>query len=230
LRSKLQGGGLLQEGRPVRKALGIFAKDPRPGKVKTRLCPPLRPSEAAGLYRASLQETVAAMAAEPFDQVLFYSGGADFFREAFPGVAALPQGEGDLGERMSRALGRLHQRGAQKAALIGSDSPDLPPAVVEVAFAALEEAEFVTAPARDGGYVLVGSRREFPLMFRDIPWSTPDVLAATRRRAAKLALSYREVPGWEDFDDLESLRRLIGRSPGSATGRLAVEILQRHGL
>lgn len=192
--------------------------------------PPLRPAEAAALYRASLKETVAAMAAGPYDFVLFHSGGDGYFREAFPGVTALPQGEGDLGERMSRALGRLHQRGAQAAALIGSDSPDLPLTVLEGAFAALGEAEFVTAPARDGGYVLVGARRNFPGMFRDIPWSTPGVLEATRWRATELSLRYREVSGWEDFDDLESLRRLIARSPGSATARLAAEILQRHGL
>jgi rSAM/selenodomain-associated transferase 1 len=214
----------------LKRTLGIFAKEPLLGKVKTRLCPPLRAPEATALYRASLLETVAEMNSGTFDLVLFHSGCSDYFREEFPLLTVLPQGKGDLGERMSRALECLHRMGVERAALVGSDSPDLPLSLVEEAFAALEEAEFVTAPARDGGYVLVGARRNFPLMFKDIPWSSPWVMATTRRRAAELALDYREVSGWEDFDDLESLRRLIVRSPASVTARLAAEILRRHGL
>jgi hypothetical protein len=211
----------------VKKAvLGIFAKEPVAGRVKTRLCPPLSAAEAADLYRCSLEETVAALGGAGCDLVLFYDGEADYFRQAFPGLRLIPQGEGDLGERMERALRTLLAGGSAAAALIGSDTPDLPVALVEAAFAALREADVVVAPARDGGYVLVGERRHVPELFCGIPWSTAGVLAATRQRAA--AADFREIGGWEDVDDLPSLRRLVERSPGSRTAQYLRRRLSRY--
>jgi rSAM/selenodomain-associated transferase 1 len=214
----------------MKAALGIFAKEPVAGRVKTRLSPPLSPAEAAGFYRSCLEETVAAMRGAGFDPVLFYDGDTGYFRRAFPGIRLLPQGEGDLGARMERALRTLLAGGCEAAALIGSDTPDLPIGMVEAAFAALREAEVVIAPAADGGYVLVGERRHVPELLRNIPWSTDGVLAATRQRAADLAIDYREVGDWEDVDDLPSLRRLLARSPASAAARHAARLLVRHGL
>jgi hypothetical protein len=213
----------------MRTALGIFAKEPVPGRVKTRLCPPLSAEEAARFYLASLTETVQVMAKAAFFPLIFFSGREGFFRRHFPGVPLICQGEGNLGERMERALLRL-LRDRDAAALIGSDSPDLPPSLVSEAFVALEENEFVTVPSRDGGYVLVGERRHHPELFRDIPWSTDAVLEATRGRAAEKGVTYREVGGWDDVDDLASLRRLVRRSPDSTTGRFAREILSSHRL
>jgi rSAM/selenodomain-associated transferase 1 len=210
--------------------LGIFAKEPVAGRVKTRLCPPLSAAEAAAFYRSCLEETVAAMGGAGFDLVLFFEGEADYFRRAFPGLRLLPQGEGDLGERMERALRTLFADGFGAAALIGSDTPDLPVALVEEAFVVLRHADVVVAPAGDGGYVLVGERRHVPELFRDIPWSTAGVLAATRQRAVDLEVDFREAGGWEDIDDLVSLQRLLVRSPGSAAARHAAGLLARHGL
>jgi hypothetical protein len=214
----------------MRTALGVFAKEPLPGLVKTRLSPPLTGEEAAQLYRACLEETVAALGALPCDLVLFYAGGEAFFRENFPEVRLLPQGKGGLGGRMERALGLLLGEGYAAAALVGSDAPDLPPALVAEAFAALRSAEVVTVPARDGGYVLVGESRHRPELFRGIPWSSGGVLAATRRRAREAGAAYREVGAWEDVDDLAALRRLLQRSPRSTTARLAQALLARYGL
>jgi len=76
----------------------------------------------------------------------------------------------------------------------------------------------------------VGESRHRPELFRGIPWSSDGVLAATRRRAEEAGVTYREVGAWEDVDDLASLRRLLERSPGSATARLAHTLLARHGL
>lgn len=210
--------------------LGVFAKEPVAGRVKTRLCPPLSAAEAAGFYRVCLEETVATMGGAGFDLVLFYDGADDYFHRAFPGLRCIPQGAGDLGERMERALRALLASGSGAAALIGSDTPDLPAALVAEAFTALRQADVVVAPARDGGYVLVGERRHVPELFRDIPWSTAGVLAATRRRAAELKVDCREVGGWEDVDDLPSLQRLLLRSPGSTAARHAAGLLAQYGL
>lgn len=214
------GGGL--DGSTV----GIFAKEPIPGRVKTRLCPPLTPVQAAQLYRVSLVETVSVMSAAGFDPVVFYAGDEAFFRRSFPGVRLLPQREGNLGERMERALETLLRESAA-AVLIGSDSPDLPPSHVKKAFDVLEEVEFVTAPSLDGGYALVGERRHHPELFRHIPWSTDAVLDVTRRRAMEESVSYGEITPWDDVDDLISLKRLVQRSPASATARYARRILSQ---
>jgi uncharacterized protein len=217
----------LGEGLTLGVAIGVFAKQPVVGQVKTRLCPPLTATQAAQLYEQSLLETMAQLGGLPLELVLFYSGQGEWFRRAFPGIRLIPQGDGDLGKRMARALATL--LGEWKtAALVGSDSPDLPPALIGQAVAALAEGELVTIPARDGGYVLIGESRHRPEFFTDIPWSTAQVLTATRQRAAELSVAYREVGVWEDIDDLASLLRLIERSPTSPTARLARQLLGRN--
>ncbi len=202
--------------------LGVFAKEPVPGKVKTRLCPPLSADEAAALYRVSLEETLSSMGVTSASLVVFYDGREAFFRAAFPGIALIDQGQGDLGCRLDRAFALLFDRGAAAAVIIGSDSPDLPPELAEDAFAALERHDCVIAPSRDGGYVLVGQRRHHPGLFRNIPWSSSRVLEQTRRNIAALQIGCHELASWEDIDDIPSLRRLIERSPHSATARFAV--------
>ena len=218
----------IDHGRCRLPALGIFAKEPRPGHVKTRFCPPLTPEEAAHLYQVSLFETLERMGQAWFASTLFHAGAPDWFAAHCPGLPRRLQGEGDLGRRLERGLAYLLGQGAPAAALIGSDSPDLPVEQVEAAFALLETAEVVTIPAADGGYVLIGMRHLYPELFRDMPWSTPELLAATRYRAQTLGLDYREFPPWEDLDDLAALRRLIERSPHSATARHALAHLPRH--
>ncbi len=207
------------------RLLGIFVKEPIAGKVKTRLCPPLQPEESAELYRIAMQESIGRFVAGPVPVVLFYAGSEDYFREAFPAVPLWPQHPGDLGQRMDEALRLLLETGCRAAALIGSDSPDLPVEQVADAFDALAERDAVTIPAGDGGYVLVGTSRPCPEIFADIPWSTGEVLTLTRQRAAQASIDYYEVGGWDDIDDLASLQALLKRSPGSLTACFVKEKL-----
>lgn len=206
-------------------SLGIFVKDPVPGQVKTRMVPPLTPEEAAGLYRMALQETIENACSGPFRVVLFHDGGKDFFRNTFPELPLLPQKGKTLGERMTNALAMLLTEGCAAAGLIGSDSPDLPVALLTKAFATLEQSDAVTIPARDGGYVFVGTSRPCPQLFTEIPWSTSEVRQATHSRAERAALRYREIGEWEDIDDVASLQSLCERSPASATVQYALSNL-----
>lgn len=201
----------------MKKILGIFVKEPIPGRVKTRLSPPLKPEQAAALYRTALHETVERILKTDYEVVLFFAGQEDYFEKAFPQLTRVRQSDGDLGVRMTAALDRLHQSGPAVAALIGSDSPDLPLAQLETAFTALAGNDVVTIPARDGGYVLIGSRRPVPEVFQAIDWSTDKVLTQTRHRAVIAGLCYSEVGGWDDVDDIASLQRLLVRSPESET-------------
>jgi len=212
----------------VAPILGIFAKAPISGRVKTRLCPPLTADEAAALFRTSLAETVNRMRGGRFATIIFHDGPEEFFRRAFPQLPRLPQGPGDLGARMQRALSEMLAQGYSAAALIGSDSPDLPVGWVEQAFLLLRQTDIVTIPAYDGGYALIGLRRPQPALFHNIPWSTAEVLTATRCRAEELAASYRELPAWEDVDDFAALQRLVQRSPDSATAVFARTRLARY--
>lgn len=222
-------GPLAKFGPGPARLVGIFVKEPIPGRVKTRLCPPLEPGEAARLYEVAMHESVARLVDAGLPSVIFYSGNEAYFRHTFPNLPRLPQSTGDLGERMHQALATLLATGCEAAALIGSDSPDLPLEQVEAALAVLVENDAVTIPAEDGGYVLIGASRPLPELFRNVPWSTSGVLDATRRKVEANGLCYREIGGWQDLDDLDTLRALVTRAPKSATGRHILKHL-RHRL
>jgi len=204
--------------------LGIFVKEPRAGEVKTRLCPPLTATQAAELYAIALQETIERMAAGPWSLQLFVAGTESWFAERFSALPRHPQVGSDLGARMQQALQQLLIEN-ERAALIGSDSPDLPLALIKQAFAELASHQAVSVPAADGGYVLIGARKSCPPLFEAIPWSTAGVLQATRERALACGIDYVEIGGWEDIDDANSLKRLLQRSPQAATARYAAALL-----
>lgn len=192
-------------------AVALFAKVPRAGSVKTRLCPPLTSAEAAAVARICLEATLRRFpAAAPAAWTLFLEGDPEPWLErlaAGAGVRIAPQGGGDLGARLARAFRALHGAGARRAVAIGSDSPTLDPSRISQALDRLEHADAVLGPARDGGYYLIGIRPGRESLFEGIPWSTPRVAAETRRRAAESGWTMAELPEWYDVDDAEDLRR-----------------------
>lgn len=201
--------------------LGIFAKQPRPGQVKTRLSPPLYPAEAAALYAVALRETATRLMSGTARPVLCCTGRRAWFARNFPGMPLLPQGRGDLGARLARTTAAMFAAGGSPVGVIGSDSPDLPLALVDQAFAALAGADAAAVPCADGGFALLTLRRPVPALFSGLPWSTPAVLGALQRRATELGLRLATVGSWDDLDDLPSLQRLLQRSPACATARYA---------
>jgi rSAM/selenodomain-associated transferase 1 len=202
-----------------RAALIIFAKAPIPGQVKTRLCPPLTPDEAATLQGSfvldTLERTKAATAAYklPLDRYLACAPSCThvFFKilEERHGVRLLNQEGVDLGARMDHAFSTVFAMGYRRALLVGTDVPSLPLEHYRQALEQLERHELVLNPALDGGYVLIGLKRPAPELFRDIPWSTDRVCALTQARAAELHLSTALLPPWRDVDTLEDLQALI---------------------
>ena len=200
------------------RILGVFAKQPLPGMVKTRLCPPLTQEQAADLYRVCLQETVTRMQSlVGCELAICYSGDKDWFANTFPGVRLVPQCGRDLGERMARSLSDWLAAGYKAALLIGSDAPDLPLERIEQAFSALENADLVHGPALDGGFYLVGETIHHQQLFQEIPWSTAEVLKQTLVKAAQLGLRSVLLEPWDDLDDLPALLRLVARTPQSST-------------
>ena len=194
-------------------AVAILAKAPVPGRVKTRLTPPLAPEEAARVARASLLATLRRFVpAAPASFALFIDGAVDPTIRALAaglGVGIFPQSEGDLGSRLRAAFGFLRGRGAQVTLALGSDSPTLDPGRVSEAIDALKRHDLVVGPSEDGGYYLIGTRGEQGAIFEEIPWSTPDVTSTTLERARRLGLSACVLPEWYDVDDPETLLRAV---------------------
>ncbi len=211
--------------RESRPALTVFAKQPCPGTVKTRFCPPLRPDEAAELYTTALQETVERLSSAPCSLLICYVGDRAWFDRTFPGMHLLSQGDGDLGHRLTTTSKALFKSGSGPLLLVGSDSPDLPLEIVTEALSALAQADVVITPCQDGGYAMIGLRQAQPELFEQIPWSTAEVLKTTRQRAAELGLDYYETAVWDDLDDLPALHRLLHRSPESQTAQHALRRL-----
>lgn len=208
----------------VSRVLGVFAKEPVSGQVKTRLSPPLSMEQAAELYSHALQETIDNMSGGDFDLVICHAGDEAYFRRAFSGCTLYEQQGDDLGARMDSALRHFLSQGYRQAMLIGSDSPDLPRDMVERGFAELEHSALVLAPAHDGGYVLIGESCHHPCLFENMPWSSEDVLSQTLQRADAQGIDYRLLPEWDDLDDLEALRRFLQRSPDSTTAKYLREL------
>lgn len=200
-------------------ALAIFAKAPVPGQVKTRLCPPLTPDEAATLHGSfvldALERTRTAVTKLklPIDRYLACAPSSTpaFFKimEERQAVTLLDQVGEDLGARMHGAFEALFARGYQSAMIVGTDVPSLPLDHYKQALERLQTADLVLGPAHDGGYYLIGLNKPVPALFEGIPWSTAGVLPLTREKAERLGLRVALLPNWRDVDTIEDLQALI---------------------
>ncbi|MEJ2093487.1 MAG: TIGR04282 family arsenosugar biosynthesis glycosyltransferase [Syntrophobacterales bacterium] len=206
-------------GRPV---LIIFAKEPRPGQVKTRLCPPLSPQAAARLYGQFLEDVLEEMAGLPqLPVAVAYAPEAarPFFQNLVaPDAPLVAQAGEDLGERLRQAFAWGFAQGAASVLIRNSDSPDLPGSLVLEAkeFLAGGRAQVVLGPCPDGGYYLVGLKTPQPRLFQDINWSSSSVLADTLAQAGRLGLKVHLLPSWLDIDTIADLQALV-RSPRNPT-------------
>jgi len=200
---------------PHPRAVGLFAKPVVPGQVKTRLTPPLTPEQAAHLYGAFLGDLAAMLDAtsDRYDWVVFSTAPQaqrNTWPEGAPPPPAVERQKGDdLGGRMDHALAvLLKPEGRRAAVLIGSDAPTVGPDLLDLAFARLEDHDLVFGPSWDGGYYLVGANAPRGEVFRDIVWSTPEVLSETIKRVRAHELRAAFLPPWYDVDEAADMRFL----------------------
>ena len=195
-----------------RRAIAVFAKCPVPGRVKTRLVPPLESGEAAGLARAFLADTARLLARARAEQKTIYfapdAGARDIAGIVGERFELTPQGGGDLGERLERAADREFERGCDALVILGADTPTLPLELVELAFAALAAADVVLGPAFDLGYYLVGLGRPAAAIFQGIRWGSEEVLPASLAAIRGAGLRLAVLPPFHDVDRIEDLRFL----------------------
>jgi len=211
------------------QVLLIFAKQPISGQVKTRLTPPLTGPQAATLYAFAQGETIHQLQHVNYSTVICYSGEKGYFQQRYPECQLMAQGDGDLGQRLQRMFRHQFNQNVDKICVVGTDSPDLPPDWLLKAFDQLNCCDTVTISALDGGYVLLGARRDCAPLFEQISWSSAEVLQQTCQRAKEFGYSYREIDQWQDIDDLPSLRSFIERSGSTPTGRYAQRCLRSLG-
>jgi hypothetical protein len=191
----------------MRNRLILMVKEPVAGRVKTRLACEVGTAAALRFYRAVSANLIRRLGDDPrWQLVLAVSPDSAVHSGSWPAaIARIPQGTGDLGERMGRLL-RL--RGSRATIVIGSDIPGVRPAHIAEAFRKLGSADAVFGPAEDGGYWLVGMKphRTAPAMFRNVRWSSPHALSDTLANLEGRRVAFTET--LEDVDDAAALQRI----------------------
>ena len=188
-----------------------MAKEPVPGRVKTRFAPEITLGEAAALYQCMIEDRINEVSMlEGMDLAIAFTPAAA--RTAFSsfvpsGFALFAQRGRGLGERMQNIFADSFASGYHAVTIIGSDSPDLPNQALQDAFRLLlaDGTDVVLGPSHDGGYYLVGMRKPHPELFVDIPWSTDRVLQVTLKRAGGLGLKTGLLSWWNDLDTFADL-------------------------
>ena len=187
-------------------ALIIFTRNPELGKVKTRLAKTIGDEKALIVYNDLLLHTKNETKAIKCDKFVFYDSvivkediwSQDFYQKK-------RQSTGDLGQRMQDAFASLFEMGYQNCIIIGSDLLDLKAMLIETAFKKLKDHDVVIGPAEDGGYYLLGLKKNNTLIFQNKDWGTSTVFEATVRDLATLKVCLLDT--LNDIDTFDDLKR-----------------------
>ena len=228
-------------------ALAVMTKAPRAGRVKTRLVPPLTTEEAAQLNACFLRDTANAIAEATSDiarGIAVYTpiGAEDAYSDILPHDfdLLLQRGNG-FGERLAAANEDLFRIGFASVCLIDSDSPTVSAECYTQAvnLLSVQNDRMVLGPSDDGGYYLIGMKKNHHRLFEEVNWSTERVLDQTVQRAAELKLVVEFLPACYDVDDRTTLWRvcdelLVNNSRSTidtapATRAFLREIIEREG-
>jgi len=211
----------------------VFTRYPEPGAAKTRLIPTLGAEASARLQRDMTSRLLALADSlcrerEVKLEVRFTGGEERRMAAIFGGHRTYrPQGEGDLGERMRRAIRHAFAESVEGVVVVGTDCPGLDRSVLAAALDALRAHDVVLGPATDGGYYLIGLRADQPNLFRGIDWGTDRVLAQTLARLLRARRTCHLLAPLSDVDrpeDLPLWERTAARASDTVPPRLSVII------
>nr|WP_319393792.1 TIGR04282 family arsenosugar biosynthesis glycosyltransferase [uncultured Desulfobacter sp.] len=212
----------------------VFVKAPEKGRVKTRLAKGVGETAALALYRCFVMDVLDMVRSTPWALRVYYTPD-----NAFDPVRTwlgddpdlFSQKGATLGEKMENALADTFAAGYDRAVLIGSDLPDLPPGIIDTAFKGLEQCSAAIGPSRDGGYYLIGFTAEgfTPRIFHGIPWSTNQVFDLTLTRLKKYHVSHYTLPVWQDIDTREDLSFLTLDPSGKTAVHTTNYLLKQGG-
>lgn len=197
----------------MKKKLIIFIKYPEPGKVKTRLAKTIGSKKAALIYKRLIIRTVkkvSSLQRRDIEIIIAYTPkskktrtvkliGKHFIYHLQKGI--------NLGERLINALKFGFLNGVEKIIIIGSDCPQINQSLIKDAIGKLSRHDVVIGPSADGGYYLIGLKKENSSLFKEMPWSTPQVLKKTLNKIRKANLSCKLLPVRSDIDTYEDFKK-----------------------
>jgi rSAM/selenodomain-associated transferase 1 len=186
-------------------ALIIFTRNPKLGKVKSRLAKTIGEEKALEIYKDLLQHTFSVTQNLECEKFVFYDTQIikkDKWKNTI--YHKKLQIGNDLGERMQNALQELFHLGYKNCIIVGSDLFDLQSKHINEAFAKLESNDVVIGPAEDGGYYLLGLTNIIPAIFTNKNWGTSTVLEDSLKDLATFSVDFIEILNDIDtFEDLE---------------------------
>jgi len=216
--------------REVAAQVIVIAKEPVPGRVKTRLTPPFTPQQAAALAEAALADTLAAVAAAPIARrVLALQGEPG--RWLPPGFDVIGQRGAGLDERIAAAFADTCAAWPAPVVLIGMDTPQVTPELLAQAAEPLVSgaADATFGPARDGGFWLLGLRKIDPALVLGVPMSRADTGSRQLARLTGAGLRVRMMPALTDVDTAAEAELIAAEVPDSRfAARLAAATVDAH--
>ncbi len=200
-----------------KRALIVFAREPRLGKVKTRLARRLTTGTVLDLYKAFIKDVLATVLRVRCDKRFIYytgcrSSGVSFLKKFSPLFVLRRQYGKDLGERMHQAFVHSYKNGFDKTLILGTDCLSLTQKDIRLAFEKLNDFSCVLGPSQDGGYYLIALRVPQKKFFTSIPWGTEEVLQRTLYQAERLTMKTFLLPKKEDIDTIVSLKNFYQTS------------------
>ncbi len=207
----------------------IFTRPPVAGRTKTRLIDAFGPEGARDLALASFLDTLELVRRAHAGRLVVALSESGELPGLAPEVPLWQQGEGDLGDRMTRMARQALAVDPAWVVIVGSDSPGLAPEILKQAIVTLEQgAPAVLGPADDGGYYLLGLRRCPERLLRGLEWSTSQTARLTLERLRQHQFEIHLLPPWFDIDRPEDVERLEGLlARGEATARSTAQVLRR---
>lgn len=190
----------------------VVAKQPVPGQVKTRLCPPCSPQQAARIAAAALADTIDVVSAAPATRrVLLLDGESP----RPPGWTVIAQRGIGLGERLANGYRDANSAGVP-AILIGMDTPQVTAGLLDDANVELSSADAVLGMAEDGGWWLLGlNDPRHAAVLSTVPMSRQDTGELTLKALTAQGLTVARCPMLRDIDTVDDLRYVAKQCPES---------------
>ncbi|MFW9850570.1 MAG: TIGR04282 family arsenosugar biosynthesis glycosyltransferase [Candidatus Thorarchaeota archaeon] len=206
------GGNMEDTTNTLRPGLFIMMKYPEVGNVKSRLAESVGDKVATNLYRAFIHDTLTTVRSlnVPFHIAVYPPDALEKFSHWLGLSYEFFRQEGkNLGERLQNGFALMFKNDYREVIAIGSDSPDLPPEILQDAITSLQTNKVVIGPAKDGGYYLLGFSHDFfvPDAFSDVSWGTETVFQETLDRIRSVTNQVRVLPEWMDIDTKNDLRQ-----------------------
>lgn len=211
------------------RRLIVFAREPLPGRVKSRLAASVGNDAAAMIYEAMLRDVLyTCRGLNRVEVVVFWDCATDMLPILAKrcGFRSLRQCGADLGERMHNAFAAMFAEGVDVCCIIGTDAPDLTPELIMQGFETLEAGgcNAVFGPATDGGYYLLGLGETEPDLFNEIPWGSSRVLATSLAALAHSGKKYTLLEQRSDIDTIDDAKRFC-RDVAPGRARLTLKAL-----